>query len=297
MRVLIASVLLVISAGSASAAKDPVVVFLERNGQVVEADDGDVKIPRFGGGDRVWTGIVGCVAQHFAPFRIEVVDHKPARGEFITAVVGGRASQLGLDDETTNGVGPYDGSVLRSARVYVFSKVSGERDVANLCAVTAHEVAHALGLDHSMTCGDIMSYDLDACGTRRFMNVDAPCGEGEARTCAGGEETQNSYQRLGRLVGFRSDPEPEPAPAEIDAPAEVDDVDAIEEADQVDAFDPFDGVDDIDDIDDVDAIDEADHDARNEVDDTAAAVVEPAPAPHRGCRDRAHHGHRRWRRR
>lgn len=216
MRALIATVLLV-SAGPASAASDPVVVFLERNGQRVATDDGDIAIPKFGGGDRVWNGIVGCVADQFAPFQINVVDRKPRSGEYITAVVGGRASLFGLDDEMTNGVGPYDGTVLRAAQVYVFSKTSGERDVANLCAVTAHEVAHALGLDHSTACGDIMSYHLEACGPRRFLDVDAPCGEDDERRCGNGDETQSSYQRLGALVGFKFD-EPE-----LDPDTELDD--------------------------------------------------------------------------
>lgn len=214
MRAVLASVVMVlVSTGSAfAAAPDPVVVFLERNGAVVEMEEGDVRIPKFGGGDRAWSGIVGCVADHFSPFQIEIVDRKPARGEFITAVVGGRASLLGLDDETTNGVGPYDGNVLRTARVFVFSKVSGERDVANLCAVTAHEVAHSLGLDHSTTCGDIMSYHLDACGTRRFLDVDGPCGEGRDRMCGTGDESQNSFRRLGALVGFKAPPEADDEP-------------------------------------------------------------------------------------
>jgi hypothetical protein len=196
----------------ADAAPKPVTVFLDRGGRVVSED---VRIPRFGGGDRAWAGIVACVKDHYAPFQVDIVDQKPARGQFITAVIGGRASQLGLDDRWTNGVGPHSGRVIRNAIVFVFSKVgTGERDVDNLCAVTAHEVAHALGLDHSTKCGDIMSYWLDRCGKRRFMDAAAPCGEDEERDCAGGHEMQNSYRRLGQLVGFRAAPEPEPEPEE-----------------------------------------------------------------------------------
>lgn len=290
MRAVIASVLLVLSAGSArsasAAAADPVVVFLERNGQRLDTDEGAVAIPKFGGGDRAWAGIVGCVADQFAPFRIEVVDRKPASGEFITAVVGGRASQLGLDDETTNGIGPYDGSVLRSARVFVFSRVSGERDVANLCAVTAHEVAHALGLDHSTTCGDIMSYHLEACGPRRFMDVDGACGEDAERSCASGDATQNSYRRLGMLVGFRA--EFERRPADVDGDDEVDDFEtnvvepeALEPA--INSFDPM--VEEVDDFEpEVDAFEPP---ADEQELPAAEAVAEPARAARR-CRDRSH---------
>lgn len=202
----VAVVLALGSVRPAHARPTPVTVFLDRGGRAVSED---VRIPRFGGGDRAWAGIVGCVQEQFAPFQVEVVDRKPARGKFITAVIGGRASQLGLDDRWTNGVGPYTGRVIPNAVVFIFSKVgTGERDVSNLCAVTAHEVAHAMGLDHSFKCGDIMSYWLDRCGKRRFMDVDAPCGEDEERKCSAGGATQNSYRRLGELVGFRAGAEP-----------------------------------------------------------------------------------------
>lgn len=195
-------------------------VYLERHGQ----DD----MPRFGGGDRAWSAIVGCVQRHYAPFAVDVTDRRPAKGPFITAVVGGLASQKGLDDDTTNGVGPYDGTVIRDAVVHVFSQVgTGERDIENLCAVTAHEVGHALGLDHEVLCGDIMSYYLDQCGPRTFVDREAPCGETEARTCGNDDETQSSYGRLVALVGLRKDPvpaqvDPDPEPAaEPDAEPEV----------------------------------------------------------------------------
>lgn len=212
-----------VTVGSAGAATPrAVTVFLERDGRTVEHDEEEVTIPKFGGGDRAWSGIVGCVKQQFAPFQIDVVDRRPARGEYITAVIGGRASQLGLDDRSTNGVGPYSPDhVIRDAIVHIFSKVgTGEKDVQNLCAVTVHEVSHSLGLDHTYKCGDVMSYFLDRCGARKIMDVAAPCGEDGPRTCGDGSRTQNSYRKLAASVGLRAqDPEPalDPEPDTDDA--------------------------------------------------------------------------------
>jgi hypothetical protein len=207
----------VLFASEASAAPRPVTLFLERDGRVIDHDGDRVVIPKFGGGDRVWSGVVGCVKQQFSPFNIDIVDQRPARGEFITAVIGGRASQLGLDDRSTNGVGPYSPDrVIRNAVVHIFSRVgSGERDVSNLCSVTVHEVSHALGLDHTYKCGDVMSYFLDRCGPRRFLDVEAPCGEDGPRTCGDGKRTQSSYRKVVAAVGLRggAEPEPEPEPA------------------------------------------------------------------------------------
>jgi len=254
----------------------PVTVFLERDGRVVSDD---VRIPRFGGGDRAWAGIVACVREHYAPFQVDVVDQQPARGEFITAVVGGRASQLGLDDRWTNGVGPHTGRVIPNAVVFIFSKVgTGERDINNLCAVTAHEVAHALGLDHSFKCGDIMSYWLDRCGKRRFMDVDAPCGEDEARVCADGKRTQSSYRRLGALVGFRSTP-----PVPDDEPVADPDVDEPD-ADgwEVDPWDA-DGRGDVESDGDVESWDAPFEPADPYPDDEAARDAPPQPSNGHRC--------------
>jgi hypothetical protein len=206
VRALGVALVLAVELGSAHA---EVTVYLDRDGDVTETG---ARIPPFGGGDRAWHATVACVRERYEPFAVDIVDARPQSGHFITAVVGGRASQLGLDDRVINGVGPYNGQVERDATVHVFSRVgTGEHDVANLCAVTAHEVAHALGLEHEVYCGDIMSYDR-RCAAPTFRDVDAACGEWRARPCASGRRTQNSYRRLGELVGFRAPSPREPAP-------------------------------------------------------------------------------------
>jgi hypothetical protein len=198
---------LVLLTGSLAAAT-PVTVVLERGGHREQTDDGVVQIPRFGGPDRVWTAVLACVRDKFGPFAVEVVDRRPPSGDVITAVIGGSADQLGFDPE-------YD------AVVHVFSRTIGERDTQQLCETTAHEIGHALGLDHSMQCGDLMSYPRDECGERpvlAFTNVDAACGEYRERDCAWGA-TQNSYQRLAALVGLRETAPTDDAPTD-DAPTD-----------------------------------------------------------------------------
>ncbi|MDX2086546.1 MAG: matrixin family metalloprotease [Kofleriaceae bacterium] len=212
-----------------------VTVVLERDGYAT--DDG-IEVPRFGGGDRVWTELVGCVRGHFAPFAVDIVDTKPTRGTYITAVIGGRASQFGYDDDTTAGVSPYrEGEVLADAVVHVFSQSSGERNASSLCASTAHEIGHALGLDHTNYCGDIMSYYGDACGTREFLDVDMACGERTSRTCGDGGRSQNSFARLAAQVGLRAGAKAEEDDDEGD---EEDDAEDENEAPTPDAgmFDP-----------------------------------------------------------
>ncbi len=231
---------LLASVAVADAAPKQVTVFLERNGRVVDHQGEEVEIPRYGGGDAAWGKVVTCVKAQFAPFQLDVVDREPT-GEHITAVVGGLASQLGLDNRSTNGVGPYmPGRIQRNATVHIFSKVgTGERDTANLCAVTVHEISHALGLDHVFKCGDVMSYYGDRCGARKFLDVTAPCGEFSSRLCGTGENTQNSYRMLVALVGLKNAPQAEPEPTpdaqdpwtddEADQPAQQDDDEGEEE--------------------------------------------------------------------
>ena len=211
LRVVALAVAVAVVAPSVAAAEPYVVVYMDRNGQV---DNMGFRVtsPRYGGSELAWASIVACVKRRFAPFDIAIVTRKP-RGQYIRVLVGGLASQFGYDDDKVNGLAP-SSRVQLDATVHVFSQVgSGEEDVDNLCEVAAHEIGHALGLDHEYLADDVMSYlsRLRVWNTRSttFLDVDARCGEYAERDCESGARTQNSYRHLAAVVGLKHPLAPE----------------------------------------------------------------------------------------
>lgn len=192
----------------------PVTVVLHRGGGRVHggADDPEnlqsgvvarsgysyVDIPTWARSDEEWSELVSCVQTHYADFAVDVVDVAPERGDYILAIVGGSSFDLGFD-ETVQGISPWNGKVLDGAVLFVFD--SPHASITKICGTTAHEVGHALGLDHSHNCSDVMSYE--SCGPRSFVDEASLCGEWENRLCASGRITQNSRAELARRVGRR----------------------------------------------------------------------------------------------
>ncbi len=205
-----------------------VTVYLHRDGGRVYAGDDDpsghrsgvvrrsgetrVDVPAYRGTDVSWERFTGCVANHFSDFDVTVVDERP-RGDYIEVMVGGSPSLLGLE-KTVGGVAPHSGDVLSSAMVFVFQ--TPHRSTRALCDTTAHEIGHALGLDHSRRCDDVMSYE--SCGSKAFRNTAAHCGEWGNRACASGSGAQNTWATLARSVGRRESPRPEPTAPRTAAP-------------------------------------------------------------------------------
>lgn len=198
----------------AARAANPVRVVLDRGGGRATAgpDDPDllrsgvierngyayVDIPEFAGDDDEWQALLSCVQGHYAPFAIDISDERPMTGPFIRAMIGGPSLDFGFDD-SVHGIAPWRNRVLRDAVVFVFQRE--ETEFETLCEVAAHEIAHAVGLDHSHNCADIMSYEW--CGPKTFVDQAEPCGEWEDRACGSGRQRQNSYADLMLRLGPR----------------------------------------------------------------------------------------------
>lgn len=192
----------------------PVTVVLRRDGGHVTAGKDDprrlrsgvvarsgydwVDVAPYAGTDEQWQALVQCVQSQYDGFAVDIVDQAPATGEYVLAMVGGSSLELGFDD-TVHGIAPWNGRVIDDAVVFVFQ--SPADDGQTLCETAAHEVGHALGLDHSRDCSDIMSYEL--CGPKQFQVEASVCGEWDDRSCGNGRARQSSDAELARNVGRR----------------------------------------------------------------------------------------------
>jgi len=197
-----------------SSGPEPVTVFLSRDGGRITGgiDDarrressslanqglGSVDLAAFSGSDKAWDALVACVEQRYDGYDVTFVTEAPARGEYVLAMIGGPPSQLRLADNV-GGLAPHNGSVISDAVVFVFQTPASS--VSDLCQTTAHEVGHAVGLDHTRLCSDVMSYE--SCGPKRFRDAYARCGEWDARDCDLGGAHQNSDAILASAVGRR----------------------------------------------------------------------------------------------
>jgi len=155
-------------------------------------------LPPYSGGAVAWETLYNCVKDAFAPYRLNIVDSRPARVPYIMAVVGGSSSLLGLNRNVT-GVAPFRGRVMSNAVVFAFQR-AGRTPTAE-CNTVAHEVGHALGLRHSFKEGEIMSY-IPVNGRKSFLDASVPCGEYGPRRCSIYVSSQNSHSYLASTLGL-----------------------------------------------------------------------------------------------
>lgn len=170
----------------------------------------------YAGSQAQWDQVVSCLQDLFSRFNVVMVEQEPAGGEYIESVIGGSPQQVGLS-RGVGGVAPIDNfncSIIPNAIVFTFSDVVGSNPRAS-CEIAAQEIAHAISLDHELHCPDPMTY-LSGCGNKEFRDVDAQCGEFQARACNCGRQRQNSveilFEKLGPSDGTPPPPPPPPDP-------------------------------------------------------------------------------------
>ncbi len=154
---------------------------------------GPVSLPPFPFGDEAWQEVVDSTTFIFSPFNIEVTDVDPGDVPHDEAVVCGAASDAGFG-EGTGGVAPFTCGVIENPITFTFPEALGNSPQL-IAEVIGQEAAHAWGLDHELLCEDPMTY-LSGCGAKTFQDIDAECGEFEARPCDCSEGTQNSFQHI-----------------------------------------------------------------------------------------------------
>lgn len=167
---------------------------------------GPVTMPEYPFGAESWQEVVVQTRSIFSPFNIEVTDEDPGDVPHDEALVCGDALDVGIPG--AGGVAPFNCGFIPNPITFTFPESLGN-DPRLIAEVIAQEAAHAWGLDHELLCEDPMTY-LSGCGPKTFQDVDAECGEFEARPCDCGIPTQNSYQHILGAFG--------PAIADVDGP-------------------------------------------------------------------------------
>src|SRR5262249_49309245 len=73
-----------------------------------------MEVPPYSGGARRWSQIVQCVKDEYAAFDVDITDQRPASGDYVMMMVGGKAGSLGYPRNVT-GMTPYNGKVIPRA--------------------------------------------------------------------------------------------------------------------------------------------------------------------------------------
>jgi hypothetical protein len=163
----------------------------------------NVHLPAFSRSAEDKQRVIDLVRAYYEPFNIQVVTQRPTGGEYAMVMVGGVATDVGLDDNRIGGIAPLDcGNMNANDITFAFSAASFyNNDMVALAATLAQESAHAYGLGHTNDTADIMypyvNDDTEGFVNRTMRIYDATGGNSD---CSG-TGLQNSYQMMIQNVG------------------------------------------------------------------------------------------------
>ncbi len=165
--------------------------------------------------DAVWQQVVQCVKATYAPFGVEIVDQRPASGNYHMAIVAGVPQDVQMQ-QGVGGVSPFTCGYIPNAVSFSFANIYGG-SVDDICWTVAQETAHSWGLDHKYDNKDPMTYLTSGPSRKTFQNAAGPCGEFNARSCQCGGSSMNSYDAIMKTFGGSV---PTPPMVKINEPAD-----------------------------------------------------------------------------
>jgi uncharacterized protein (TIGR03382 family) len=172
-------------------------------------------ISEFAYGQAEWDEIVDCVTRVYEPYGIVITDQDPGSNvSHFEAIVAGTDDEI---NTSAGGIAPASCGVIINAMTFSFANQGGQGGLSQMCWTVAQETAHAFGLDHEFLCSDPMTYLSDCGFDKTFQDINAPCGEFEARGCYCGGNTQNSHQFL---LGHFGAGEVTPPQVQVNRPAD-----------------------------------------------------------------------------
>ncbi len=169
--------------------------------------------------DAVWTQVVDCVRQTYAPFGVKIVSDRPPTGDYHMAIVAGVPQNVQMQ-QGVGGVSPFSCGYIPNAISFSFAGVYGP-NVDDICWTVAQETAHSWGLDHKFDNRDPMTYLRSGPSRKTFQNMAGACGENSARNCQCGGSTMNSFEEILQTFGSST---PTPPTVTITAPKNGDNV-------------------------------------------------------------------------
>jgi uncharacterized protein (TIGR03382 family) len=177
-------------------------------------------ISAYSGSASEWSQILSCVRQTYAPFNVQIVDTRPASGDYHMAIVAGSASEAGMGQGVL-GVSPFSCGYIPNSISFSFANEEPS-NILDMCWTVSQETAHSWGLDHKFDDKSPMTYLQQGPAMKTFQDTAMSCGEYSARQCnctyaVTGSAQENDYQLVLATFGS-SAPDTTPPTVSISSP-------------------------------------------------------------------------------